>query len=45
MINGDWGLGIGDGDCGLGFVPNLQSPLPNPTLKIYLKNIYLKSII
>ena len=28
--NGDWGLGIGIGDWGLGPIPNPQSPIPNP---------------
>jgi len=53
IINGDWGLGIGD--WAQSPIPNPQSPIPNPqnhiTLK-YLKfkflsqyNDYLKRII
>jgi len=29
-VDGDWGLGIGIGDWGLGPIPNPQSPIPNP---------------
>ena len=28
--SGDWGLGLGIGDWGLGPIPNPQSPIPNP---------------
>ena len=38
LVNGDWGLGIGDwgiGDWGLGPIPNPQSPIPNPQLAKY----------
>ena len=35
-LNGDWGLGIGD--WGLGMGQKLKSQIPNPHLKIQLKN-------
>jgi hypothetical protein len=33
---------LGIGDWGLGPIPNPQSPIPNPHLKIYLIYEYLK---
>jgi len=36
-------MGIGDGDWGLGPIPNPQSPIPNPQSPIFqiiFKNIY-----
>ena len=32
-------LGIGDGDWGLGPIPNPQSPIPNPQSPLLFKNI------
>ena len=40
LINGDWGLGMGIGDWGLGPIPNPQSPIPNPQSPF--KRIYRK---
>jgi len=36
MILKEWGLGIGD--CGLGPIPNPQSPIPNPHLYFFIKD-------
>jgi hypothetical protein len=44
-LNGDWGLGWGIGDLGIGDwahspIPNPQSPIPNPQL--FIINYLLK---
>jgi len=39
LINGDWGLGIGD--WAQSPIPNPQSPIPNP----HEKKLYIKIII
>ena len=40
-------MGIGDGDWGLGPIPNPQSPIPNPQSPniIYLFNLKIKFFI
>ena len=44
LLNGDWGLGIGD--WGLGPIPNPQSPNPQspiPNALTEIKSIYIKN--
>jgi len=41
VVIGDWGLGIGIGDCAQSPIPNPQSPIPNPHDKIKI-NFFLK---
>ena len=43
MINGDWGLGIGD--WAQSPIPNPQSPIPNPQIIILLFIYVSKNII
>ena len=39
LFNGDWGLGLGIVDWGLGPIPNPQSPIPNPQSPIPINYI------
>jgi len=37
-LNGDWGLGLGIGDWGLGPIPNPQIPNPQSPIPMILAN-------